>query len=116
MSTIKIKRRERRKVRIRSKIKGAKARPRVSVFRSNQSLYVQLIDDDNGRTLIGKSDRELKNQEKNKVNRAKMLGKLFSEEIKKLGLTKVVFDRSGFSYHGRVKAVAEGIREGGIRF
>lgn len=105
-----------RKRRVRAKISGEKSRPRVSVFRSNQALYVQFIDDSDRVTLLGKSELAVKLTEKNKVVRAKLFGKLLAEEAQKKKITTVVFDRSGYAYHGQVKALAEGLREGGLKF
>jgi large subunit ribosomal protein L18 len=117
MKLIKRERREKRKKRIRAKIFGTKERPRLSVFRSNKHIYCQLIDDEKGHTLTSASDRELKSLKvKNRVEIAFEVGKLIAKKAKKLGIEKVVFDRAGYKYHGRVKALAEGAREGGLKF
>jgi len=109
--------RERRHHRVRSKIKGSKERPRLSVFRSNKYNYVQLIDDEKGVTLVSASDLELKNKKGlTKTERAREVGKLIAKKAKAKKITKVVFDRNGYKYHGRVKAIAEGAREGGLKF
>lgn len=111
--------REKRKIRhkrIRAKIKGTKSRPRLFVFRSAKHIYCQLIDDEKGRTILAASDFELKKGKRKKVEIAKEVGKLIAKKAKKLKIEKVVFDRGGYKYHGRVKALAEGAREGGLKF
>lgn len=106
-----------RKSRVRSKVQGTKERPRLCVFRSNASMYAQLIDDQQGKTLIGVSERMLKEEEKKgKIQRAKATGVLLAKYAAKKKITKVVFDRGSYAYHGRVKALAEGAREGGLTF
>ncbi len=117
----KIKKRERRKKRVRSKIKGTKERPRLSVFRSNKHIYCQLIDDLEGRTLLSASSLELRNPKVDKKFTRKVaiafeVGKLIAKKALKKGIKKVVFDRGCYKYHGRVKALAEGAREGGLKF
>ena len=92
---------------------GTQQKPRVAVFRSNRYLFVQVIDDEKRVTLLGQSDRLLK--QTNKLERAKALGILLAQELIKKQLKEALFDRSGYTYHGRVKAVAEGLREGGIK-
>lgn len=109
-----------RQARIRAKIYGTAQRPRLSVFRSLTHIYVQLIDDVTGRTLVAASDREpIKaagdNSSKN-IQRAMAVGLAIAAKAKAAGITTVVFDRSGYKYHGRVKAVAEGARTGGLIF
>lgn len=99
---------------MRAKIAGTASRPRVSVFRSHLSLYVQLVDDRKGTTLTGLNDRNSK--EKDKLDRARSLGRQMAATAKKLKINEVVFDRGGYAYHGRVKALAEGLREGGLKF
>lgn len=89
-------------------------KPRLSVFRSNKFIYAQLIDDQAGKTLASGSDRDLKSP--NKTGRAKELGKVIADKIKKAGIETIVFDKGSYKYHGRVKAVAEGAREGGLKF
>lgn len=109
----------RRKKRVRAKIKGVAARPRLTVFRSNRHLYAQIIDDESGKTLLSMSDNKfLKNQKKAKKSEiAKNFGQKFAELAKEdKNILKVVFDRSRYAYHGRVKAFAEGAREGGLQF
>lgn len=112
----KSKRREQRKTRIRAKIRGTKQRPRLSVFRSSKYIYAQLIDDEKGATLLASSEGKLKNVKgMTKTQRARLLGKFLAELAKKEKISQVVFDRSGYQYHGRVKALAEGAREGGLK-
>jgi large subunit ribosomal protein L18 len=105
----------RRHARVRSTISGTEARPRLSVFRSNRGMFLQLIDDLNGKTLASASTIELKTKAK-KIDLGKELGLLIAKKGQALKITKVVFDRSSYKYHGRVKAVAEGAREGGLEF
>ncbi len=106
------------KYRIRKKISGAAAKPRLSVFRSNSDIYVQLVDDNNGVTLAAASSREkdILAQKVAKIEKSKMVGAAIARKAGELGITTVVFDRGGYIYHGRVKAVAEGAREGGLVF
>ncbi len=99
--------------RVRAKISGTTVRPRVAVFRSNTGVVLQLIDDTKGQTLVAVFDRDLVG--KNKTERAKAAGLKMADLIKKKGISTVVFDRGGFKYHGRVAAVATGLREGGIK-
>lgn len=110
----------RRKIRyrIRKKISGSAARPRLSVYRSNKDIYVQLIDDANGVTLASASSRQadITSQKINKVEKSKLVGNAIAKKSEELGIKEVVFDRSGYIYHGRIKAVAEGAREGGLQF
>ena len=106
------------KYRIRRKISGAAAKPRLSVFRSNTDIYAQLIDDDNGVTLASASSKQkdIQAQKAPKTEKGKMVGAAIATKAKELGISTVVFDRGGYIYHGRVKAVAEGAREGGLQF
>ncbi|MCD6528369.1 50S ribosomal protein L18 [bacterium] len=109
----------RRHKRIRAKIKGDSLRPRLCVFRSNKHIYAQLIDDTQGKTIVSASDLELKESEKKnkrKLAVAHEVGKLIAKKAIEKNIKKVVFDRAGYKYHGRVKAVAEGAREGGLCF
>ena len=110
--------RRRRHLRVRRKVAGTAERPRLVVFRSLRHIYAQLVDDDRGVTLLGVSDASegVDTTTAGKVNRAKATGKLLAEKAKAAGVTKVVFDRAGYRYHGRVQAVAEGAREGGLEF
>jgi large subunit ribosomal protein L18 len=106
-----------RKTRIRSKTKGVSARPRLSVFRSNKYIYAQVIDDEKGKTIVGVSEKQLASDEKlKKSEKAKKLGMLIAKEAIAKKIKEVVFDRGAYKYHGRVKAVAEGAREGGLKF
>jgi len=105
----------RRHARVRSTIAGTEARPRLSVFRSNRGMFLQLIDDLNGKTLASASTLELKTKAA-KIDLGKELGLLIAKKAQALKIIKVVFDRSSYKYHGRVKAVAEGAREGGLEF
>ena len=115
MSITKSERRKRIQLRIRKKINGTAERPRVSVFRSNTQIYAQVIDDVAGKTLASASSLELK-QKGNKSEIASLVGKNLADKAKSAGVTNVVFDRSGYLFHGRVKALAEGAREGGLNF
>ena len=100
---------------IRMKIVGAKDKPRLSVFRSANHIYAQLIDDDSGKVLVSASDVKIKMKGK-KADHAKEIGKLIAKEAAAKKIEKVVFDRGGFVFHGRIKAVADGAREGGLKF
>ena len=110
----------RRKIhyRIRKRVSGTSSKPRLSVFRSNKDIYVQLIDDVNGATLVSASSREkdIAAQKGAKIVSSKMVGESLARKAVDLGIKQVVFDRSGYLYHGRIKAVAEGAREGGLEF
>ena len=112
--------RERRKLRVRKKISGDQERPRLSVFRSSKHIYAQIVDDTKGGTLAHAStlSKELKGKldGKNKTDEAKAVGKLLGEIAKLKGITKVAFDRNGFIYHGRIKALADAAREAGLQF
>ena len=114
----KVLRRQKIHYRIRHKISGTGEKPRLSVFRSNSEIYVQLIDDVSGKTLVSASsqDKDLKAQKVTKLEKSKMVGAAIARKAVELGLKTVVFDRSGYLYHGRVKALAEGAREGGLQF
>jgi large subunit ribosomal protein L18 len=112
---------ERRKARVRRAIrKAANGRPRLSVFRSSKQIYAQIIDDERGHTVAAAStlEKDLKGNLKTgaDVNAAKEVGRLVAERAKAAGVTQVVFDRSGYLYHGRVKALADAAREGGLDF
>lgn len=100
-------------LRIRKRIKGSAAKPRLSVFRSNKSIYCQLIDDTSGRTLASASSSEAA-ADGNKLDQAKAVGKLIADRAKSINIENVYFDRSGYIYHGRIKALAEGARENGL--
>jgi len=104
-----------RKRRIEAKIRGTAKRPRLSVFRSLKSLYAQVINDENGQTLVAAGLKEIK-KTKNDISGAKEIGKLIARKCSEKKISEVVFDRSGYKYHGKVKAVADGAREGGLKF
>ncbi|MCU0352149.1 MAG: 50S ribosomal protein L18 [Cytophagales bacterium] len=116
MATRKELRRERIKKNIRAKIAGSAERPRLSVYRSNTAIYAQLIDDSKGRTLVSASSIEINKDINANVALAKEVGKKVAEKAVAHGISAVVFDRSGYLYHGKVKALAEGAREGGLKF
>jgi len=111
-------RRTRIKNRIRKIISGTKTSPRLSVFRSNKEIYVQLIDDSNGSTIAASSssDKNFAKSKANKTEIASLVGKDIAEKAIKKGIDKVSFDRAGYLYHGRVKSLADGAREGGLKF
>lgn len=111
-------RRQRIKYTIRKKISGTATIPRLSIFRSNTEIYAQMIDDVNGVTLASASsrDKDIKAQKANKTEKGKMVGEAIAKKALSFGLSGCIFDRGGFLYHGRVKAVAEGAREGGLKF
>jgi large subunit ribosomal protein L18 len=117
-STAKTFRRDRRKKGMRKTMSGTPSRPRLSVYRSLQHIYAQLIDDLAGRTVAAASSLDVDgvSRKGGNVNAAKEIGKALAERAKKAGVSAVVFDRNGFRYHGRVKAVADGAREGGLQF
>ena len=117
-TSAKLSRRQNIRYRIRAKIAGTATKPRLSVFRSNRDIYVQLIDDDNSVTIAAASSREkdIVAQAGNKVEKSKLVGQSIARKAKELGIENVVFDRGGNLYHGRVKAVADGAREGGLVF
>jgi large subunit ribosomal protein L18 len=110
--------RQKIRYRIRKKIAGSADKPRLSVFRSNSEIYAQLIDDDNGRTLAAASsrDKDIVVQKLTKTEKSKLVGLTIARKATELGIRKVVFDRGGNLYHGRVKAIAEAAREGGLQF
>ncbi|HLO57810.1 MAG TPA: 50S ribosomal protein L18 [Bacteroidales bacterium] len=119
MALTKIERRKRIKMRIRKELYGTKEVPRLTVFRSNKQIYIQIIDDSEGKTLLSVSSTVKEIAEKKgltKVDQAKLVGKLAAEKSKESGITSVIFDRNGYLYHGRVKALAEAAREGGLKF
>src|SRR3954463_14559354 len=106
--------RERRHIRVRRKVAGTDARPRLVVFRSLKHIYAQLVDDVTNKTIATVGDLDI--EDKKKTEKATEVGKRIAERAKAAGITKVVFDRAGYQYHGRVKAVAEGARKGGLEF
>lgn len=117
MSVSKLSRRKRIHYRIRRKIRGTAARPRLSIFRSNRFIYAQLIDDLSGHTLCAADSRDDSvTKDGNKTDQSRQVGKLLAERAKEANIENVVFDRGGYLYHGRVKALAEGAREGGLQF
>lgn len=116
---VKTKRRQNIRFRIRRKIgEGTAVKPRLSIFRSNTEIYVQLIDDLKGQTLaaVSSKDKDMVAQKVNKVDKSKMVGAAIARKALDLGIKNVTFDRSGYLYHGRVKSVADGAREGGLQF
>ena len=111
-------RRFRIKKRVRKIVEGTAARPRMSVFRSNKEIYVQLIDDLSGKTLIAASSmsKDFADKKMSHLEKAKQVGKLIAERAVEAGISAVVFDRNGYLYHGRVKSLAEAAREAGLKF
>jgi large subunit ribosomal protein L18 len=107
--------RRRRHRRVRGKVAGTAERPRLVVFRSNRGIEAQLVDDDEGRTLAAASWLQLGKSDGSKSDQANAVGKLLAERAKAAGVETAVFDRAGYLYHGRVKALAEGAREGGLK-
>jgi len=118
MALTKLERRTRIKNRVRRIVSGTAERPRLSVFRSNTQIYVQIIDDLQGVTLASASSKvkDIEKAEGNKSEKAAMVGKLIAEKALAAGITEVVFDRGGYLYHGRVKQLADAAREGGLKF
>jgi large subunit ribosomal protein L18 len=119
MALTKLERKTRIKLRTRKKIKGTAEKPRLAVFRSNKQIYVQVIDDLKGNTLLSASSKEKEIASKTgikKVEQSKLVGKLLAEKCKEKGIDNVVFDRGGNKYHGRVKSLADAAREGGLKF
>lgn len=113
-----------RQRRVRTKIRGSENVPRLSVFRSNKYIYAQAIDDQTGKTIVSVSEKELKQSLRSKdvklgktrTEKSKALGVVLASKLRKKRKEKIIFDRGGFKYHGRVKAFAEGLREGGLKF
>jgi large subunit ribosomal protein L18 len=117
MSNLKSNRRARIKKRIRKNISGTPTRPRLSVFRSNKQIYAQVIDDVKGVTITSASSNVKDTTQKvNKIDQAKLIGKEIAKNASKVGIKEVVFDRNGYLYHGRVKALADSARENGLKF
>jgi large subunit ribosomal protein L18 len=108
--------REKRHNRVRARMTGTAERPRLNVFRSLNNIYAQVIDDTKGHTLVAASTLDKEVSDAVKIEQAKAVGKLVAERAKGAGISKVVFDRGGYLYHGRIKALAEGAREGGLDF
>jgi large subunit ribosomal protein L18 len=106
----------RRRRRVRAKVRGTAERPRLSVYRSNRGVFAQLIDDDAGRTIAGVSWTEDELRKLDSMEQAKRVGQLLAERGKAAGIETCVFDRGGYRFHGRVAAIAEGAREGGLKF
>ena len=111
-------RRQRLRYRIRKTVSGTEQRPRLAVFRSNKEIYAQIIDDVSGKTITAASsrDKDIDVAKVNKTEAAKLVGKAIAEKASKAGVGTVSFDRGGYLYHGRVKSLAEGAREGGLKF
>jgi large subunit ribosomal protein L18 len=118
MAVNKQERRTRIKLKIRKTVKGTTESPRLSVYRSNSEIYAQLIDDKGGKTMlaVGSVDKTISSSKVSKIEKAKLVGKLIAEKAVANGITSVVFDRNGFLYHGRIKSLADGAREGGLKF
>jgi|SRR3989344_1910192 len=119
MSTEKQEKRLKRRKRIRGRVVGTSSRPRLSVFRSNDHIYGQIINDEKGVTLVAASDKELAKAElksQTKVSIASLVGELLAQKSAKKKIKKIVFDRGGFKYHGRVSALADGAKKGGLEF
>ena len=117
MALTKAERRQRIKYRIRKRLSGTGERPRMTVYRSNKQIYVQLVDDLSGQTLVSASskEKEIASQKVNKIDQAKLVGKRLAEKAKEKGIESVVFDRNGYLYHGRVKNLADAARESGLK-
>ncbi len=107
--------RTRRHARVREKVRGSAARPRLAVFRSLTHIYAQLVDDDAGKTLAAASSLDTKEAKGKRTELAKSVGTLLGDRAKQKGVTEVVFDRGGYRYHGRVKALADGVRAAGVK-
>jgi large subunit ribosomal protein L18 len=116
-TTDKVVKRQKVKYRLRKSINGTAEKPRLSVFRSNTEIYAQMINDATGNTIVAASskEKEIKAQKANKSAKSKMVGEAIAKKALALGITTCVFDRSGYIYHGRVAAIAEGAREGGLK-
>lgn len=117
MKNEKLRKKNMRHKRVRAKVFGTSERPRVSVFKSNKHVYVQFIDDNSGKTILSSkvASSEKSKIKGNKTEVASKIGEMLAEKAKETGIKEAVFDRGGFKYHGRVKAVAEGLRKGGIK-
>jgi large subunit ribosomal protein L18 len=118
MALNKQERRTKIKLKLRKKLKGTASAPRLNVYRSNAEIYAQLVDDKAGKTLlaVGSNDKSVASTKVTKIEKAKLVGKLVAEKALATGINEVVFDRNGFLYHGRIKSLAEGAREGGLKF
>lgn len=117
MAITKIERRNRIRMRIRKRVSGTGTSPRLSIFRSNKEIYAQIIDDTKGSTLVAASskDKALAGKKVNKTEQAKLVGASIAEQAKAAGIAEVIFDRGGYLYHGRVKALADAAREAGLK-
>ncbi len=115
---LKVQRRQNIRFNIRKKVSGTAAKPRLSVFRSNTDIYAQLIDDTKGQTLAAASskDKNIAAQKTTKADKSKLVGEAIARKATELGIKDIVFDRGGYLYHGRVKSLADGAREGGLQF
>ena len=102
--------------RIRAKISGTEQRPRLSIFKSNNHIYTQAIDDENQKTLVSSSDLEIKDVKSKKLDKSTLVAKKLAEKLKSKNISEIVFDRGGFKYHGRVKVLADELRKLGIKF
>ncbi|MGL4598462.1 MAG: 50S ribosomal protein L18 [Bacteroidia bacterium] len=118
MAITKEQRRTRIKMRIRKRFEGTTSRPRLSVFRSNKDIYVQIVDDLKGTTLVAASSREkeIAGQKVTKIEQARLVGEAIAKKATAAGIAAVVFDRGGYLYHGRIKSLADAAREGGLQF
>jgi large subunit ribosomal protein L18 len=118
MALTKTERRNRIRMRVRKIISGTPERPRLSVYRSNKEIYAQIIDDVSGKTIIAASsrDKDIDGSKLNKVEAAKLVGQAIAQKALQAGIETVAFDRGGYLYHGRVKSLADGAREGGLKF
>lgn len=118
MTVLKVRRRQRIRNRIRKIVNGSEARPRLSVFRSNKEIYAQIINDGTGSTIVAASsrDKEISKTNGSRTEISLIVGKSIGEKAIKAGISEVSFDRSGYLYHGRVKSLAEGAREAGLKF
>ncbi len=114
----KLDKRTRVKYRVRKRVRGTGEKPRLSVFRSNKAIYAQIIDDQEGKTLLAASSqaKDIGDKKMTKSETAKEVGRIVAERAKEAGIGTIVFDRNGYRYHGRVKSLAEGAREGGLKF
>ncbi|RJQ38723.1 50S ribosomal protein L18 [Candidatus Microgenomates bacterium] len=112
----KIDKKQKRKSRIRAKTIGTNERPRLTVFRSAKHIYAQIVDDQNNKTILGVSEKHLDSQKEKKEDKAKKLGLLLAKKSIDKKIKKVVFDKGSYAYHGRVKSLAQGAREGGLEF
>ena len=118
INALKVARREQRKARVKGHVRGSTERPRLNVFRSGKHIYAQIIDDTTGKTIAAASSviKELSLKHGGNIAAAKVVGKTIAERATKAGVTLVAFDRAGYRYHGRVKALADAAREGGLKF